>query len=63
MNNTRVIKDAENLIRHSGSPLNLKDGLRKLLDAYIMLWDEHDRALSRIADLELARGWEELGHE
>jgi hypothetical protein len=43
MNIERVVKDAENLIRHSGSPLNLKDGLRKLLDAYITLWDENER--------------------
>jgi hypothetical protein len=56
---SRVIEDAENLIRHSGSPLNLKNGLRRLLDAYIMLWDAHDSALARIKDLELDLEWKE----
>jgi hypothetical protein len=57
---SRVIEDAENLIRHSNSPHNLKEGLRKLLDAYIMLWDAHDTALTRITDLELDLEWRDI---
>jgi hypothetical protein len=52
MNHERIVNDMENLIRHSGSPLNLKDGLRKLLDAYIMLWDENAAMRERINEAE-----------
>lgn len=50
----RVYEDAQNLISHSSSPISLRNGLRRLADAYLMLLDELEntkRELSEVRDL------------
>jgi len=47
----KAYENAQNLIRHSGSPINLRDGLRALADAHLLLLERLETAERELTEL------------